>query len=420
MSGCIGLRVKDLKWTINYTSRGNPTIEIVLELDSGATGRFASPAGASRGRLEAPPYPEGGLTAALKILREFREDVVGREFESQKEFDVYLSEYDGTGNYSRIGSVVSLGCSVAFAEAAAKEDGVPMFLWLSKGTASGYPLPLGNVLGGGKHSRGRSIDIQEILVFPSRISSYREGYDALIEVHKKVGKLLIQRDPGFTGGKNDEGAWTTNLSDEDALSLVSDAVDQVSSELGVKLALGIDAAASTLYDEATNSYFYRRRNRYLDREQQINYMLELIDKFGIKYVEDPVEENDYAGFSIINREAGRRSLIVGDDIFVTNVSRIKLGIEDKAANAVIIKPNQVGDLTKTLDAVMEAGLGGLKIVVSHRSGETVFPHLAHIAIAAGAILFKCGVVGGERIVKHMELMRLEEELGGLKPATFNL
>lgn len=414
------MRIKDISWCINYTSRANPTIDIAILLESGVFGRYASPAGASTGKLEAPVFPKGGVAKALKILRDIRKSIVGQEFMSQKEFDIFLSEYDGTNNYSRIGSAISLGCSLAFAEAAAREAGVPLFHWLSNGTASSYPLPLGNVLGGGKHSRGRSIDIQEILVFPVRAKSYREAYESLVEVHRVVGNLLAERDQGFTGGKNDEGAWTTSLDDGEAIRLVLDAVDVVGSEFGVKLAVGLDVAASSLYDDTLNSYYYPRYNKYLDREAQINYILDLIDKYGLKYIEDPLEESDFTGFSRINVSRGNKALIVGDDIFVTNVSRIKLGIKDNSANAVIIKPNQVGDLSKTMDAVVEAGLGGLKIVVSHRSGETMYPHLAHIAVAAGAILFKCGVVGGERIIKHFELMRIEEEFGGLRPSSINL
>lgn len=414
------MRVRELSWNINYTSRANPTIDIIISLESGAVGRYASPAGASTGRLEAPMFPNGGLTKALRVLKDLRKSIVGHDFKSQREFDIFLSEFDGTNNYSRLGSSVSLGCSLAFAEAAAREVGVPLFHWLSNGTASSYPLPLGNVLGGGKHARGKSIDIQEILVFPLRAKSYRDAYEALIEVHRVVGGLLGEYDPGFTGGKNDEGAWTTSLGDDAAINLVLDAVENVGDELGVKLAIGLDVAASSLFDETLNSYYYPRLNKVLSREEQINYILDLIDKYDLKYVEDPLEENDFIGFSRINVSRGSRALIVGDDIFVTNVSRIKLGIKDNVAGGVIIKPNQVGDLSKTVDAVVEAGLGGLKVVVSHRSGETVYPHLAHLAVAFGAILFKCGVVGGERIVKHFELMRIEEEFGGLRPASINL
>lgn len=414
------MRVRELGWSISYTSRGRKTIDIKIILESGASGSFASPAGASTGRLEAPFYPSGGLEEALKVLKDLSKALVGQDFSSQREFDIFLSEYDGTGNYSRIGSAVSLGCSMAFAEAAAREMGVPIFHWLSNGTASSYPMPLGNVLGGGKHARGRSIDIQEVLVFPLNAPSYREGYEALIMVHRRVGELLAERDRGFTGGKNDEGAWTTSLSDDEAIQLVVDAADQVSSETGIKIGVGLDVAASSLYDVELSSYYYSRRNRYLDRDSQIDYIVDLVERFGLAYVEDPVEENDFYGFSKITSLCGDKALIVGDDIFVTNVSRIKLGLEKGSANGIIIKPNQVGDLTKTLEAVREAGLGGMRIVVSHRSGETMYPHLAHVAVASGAALFKCGVVGGERIVKHIEMMRIVEEYGGLRPSYLGL
>jgi enolase len=181
----------------------------------------------------------------------------------------------------------------------------------------------------------------------------------------------------------------------------------------------VDVAASSLWDKELGRYLYSRRNLYIDREEQINFILELIDRYDLKYVEDPLEENDFNGFSILTREAGSKAYIVGDDLYVTNKSRISLGIDRKSGNGVIIKPNQIGDLTKARMAVDEAGRGGFLIVVSHRSGETPYPHLAHVAIAFGGEMFKCGVMGGERVIKHNEIIRIESLYGGLGLSRIN-
>lgn len=413
------VEIKEVKGFITYTSRGSRTIEVRMFSTKGVVGRYASPSGASTGEKEVIMFPGGDVNKSISILNKISSRLKGFRYESQRELDQYIEELDGTGRYEKLGAAVSLGLSMAGAELAANEMSVPLYYWLSNGHLHKIPLPLGNLLGGGKHAKDRSIDIQEILVFPKNPKSYQEAYETLVNVHSKVGMFLTKRDRCFTGGKNDEGAWTTSLSNEDALQLVSDAIEVVESEAGVKLFLGVDVAASSLWDLELNKYFYPKKNIYLDQEDQMNYILELVEKYNLKYVEDPVEENDYNGFSILTKAVGDHVYIVGDDIYVTNKARISLGISRKSGNGIIIKPNQIGDLSKTLEAVEEAKRGGFLIAVSHRSGETPYYHLSHVALAFGADLFKCGVMGGERTIKHSEIIRIESEYGGLALASIN-
>lgn len=413
------VEIKDVKWLIAYTSRGSPTIEVRMISKKGMEGRFASPAGASTGMKEVPMFPKNNVREAFSVLDKISHRLIGFKYESQRDLDQFIEDLDGTGRYEYLGAAISLGISMAGAELAANEMNVPLYHWLSNGHMHKIPLPLGNLLGGGKHARGRSIDIQEILVFPRNSRSYREAYEVLVKTHKKVGMLLSERDKCFNGGKNDEGAWTTSLSNEEALDIVSKAVESITSETGVKLFIGVDVAASSLWDPELNKYFYPRKKVYFDQEEQLNYITELIEKYDLKYVEDPLEENDYRGFSFLTEKFGDKLYIIGDDIYVTNKARISLGISKKSGNGVIIKPNQVGDLTKSLEAVEEARRGGFLIAVSHRSGETPYYHLSHVALAYGSDLFKCGVMGGERTIKHGEIIRVENEYGGLSLATVN-
>ncbi len=402
---------------LEYNSRGSETLGVILESNKGFKASFAAPAGASVGIREVPMYPPGGINEAIRVFNEYLAPrLIGFKYESQSELDEYIRDLDGTGRYEKLGSAISLSVSVAGAELASREYNIPLFYWLSNGDTRCLPLPLGNVIGGGKHARGRSIDIQEILVFPCEADSYKTAFKMITEVHKRVADVLAKRDKGFTGGKNDEGAWTTTLNDEDAIEIIREVSDEVSSEYGYRLHIGIDVAASSMWDGNILKYKYYRGARYLDPEEQYNYIIELIKKYDLKYIEDPFYEEDYNSFAKLTREVGNGRFIVGDDLYVTNKTRIALGVNLRAGNGVIIKPNQVGDLTAAKEAVKEARRGGFLIVVSHRSGETPYSHLAHIAVGFSSDLFKCGIAGGERVIKHNELIKIEELYGGFSIA----
>lgn len=413
-------RISDIDGRVVYNSRGEETIEVIVNID-GKIGRYASPLGASIGSLEVRPYPEGGVLEALKLLKkELKEKLVGFSFNSQDEFDNYLSSLDGTGNYSRIGGVISLGLSLAVAEATAKSLNVPLYYWLGGEDTNYLPVPLGNVVGGGKHARGASIDIQEVLVFPLNAKSLRDAVVAMIQLHREVGRILMRIDRFFTGGRNDEGAWVTTLSEVEVFNIVWEAIDKIRDQYGIKYALGIDIAASSLWDNELGLYVYNRTKALRDRSEQISFVLSLIDEYKLSYVEDPLNEQDFPGFKEITKKA-KKTMIIGDDLYVTNASRLILGVSEKAGNGVIIKPNQVGDISKSKKAVEVAKSGGFKVIVSHRSGETVYPHIAAVAVAFKADMIKCGIVGGERIDKLNELLKIETELGEkVRPVTFNI
>jgi enolase len=413
-------KISDVKGRIIYNSRGEKTIEVLIECE-GAIGRYASPLGASVGSLEVRPFPSRGIKEAIQLLKgDLRKKLVGFSFDSQEELDEYLNNIDGTGNYSRIGGVLSLGISLAGAEAAAKYMNIPLYHWLGGDDTSLLPVPIGNIVGGGKHARGLSIDIQEVLAFPTNARSISDAVEALIRLHNHVGSLLSQRDEFFTGGRNDEGAWVTSLNEYEVFNLMWEAMDRVKGELGIKFALGADIAATSLWDTELKLYVYNRTKTLRDRNEQINYVLSLIRDFNLRYVEDPLNEQDFPGFVEITKQT-KKTMIVGDDLYVSNASRLVLGVSDRAGNAVIIKPNQVGDVTKSRKATEIAKRGGFKVIVSHRSGETAFTHLVPLAVAFKADLIKCGVIGGERIEKLNELIKIERELGDkVKPITFNL
>ncbi len=402
---------------VTYDSRGRPTLDIMLVSRDGKVGRYASPSGASVGRYEAPPFPSGGVLEARKFVRgEVNRILSGFRYSSQDEFDSMIRRIDGTGRYEKLGSVASLGLSFSAADLASKELDIPIYRWLGGREKPLYPLPLCNVLGGGKHALNRSIDIQEILAIPLNPESYRDAYQACIELHRMVGRVLAERDHFFNGGRNDEGAWVTTLTDEEAFEAVLEAMDRVRSEIGIKFGLGADLAASSLWDPENKLYVYSRSGLYLDREEQIEYVVELARKYRLMYIEDPLHEDDFPGFSNLVKRMGGKPLIVGDDLYVTNLSRLKLGLSEKAGNGVIIKPNQVGDVSQALSTAREASSNGFGVIVSHRSGETPYPHLAHLALAVEADLMKVSPIYGERVIKHNELLRMEDLYGtsGLK------
>ena len=275
---------------------------------------------------------------------------------------------------------------------------------------SSLPYPLGNVIGGGKHATGRATDIQEFLTLPLGADSFSAAVEANAMVHRKLKKILGELDATFTGGKGDEGAWAPNISNDEALEAISSACREVSEELGFECRVGVDVAASSLWDSERNVYVYERDGVERDPGEQIEYILNLIEKYNLVYVEDPLHEDDFEGFKELTSKS-RGCLICGDDLFVTNVNRLQRGILIHAGNAIIIKMNQIGTLTDTWKTTQLAQENGYVPVVSHRSGETEASHIAHLAVALNAPIIKTGVVGGERIAKLNELIRIEEELG---------
>jgi enolase len=360
-----------------------------------------APAGASTGTYEAVVIPVDDALARLDS--EVVDQLVGELAADQEEIDAQLREIDGTDNFSNIGGNTAVAISMATAWAAANAYNMPLYRYLG-GPYPTMPFPLGNVIGGGAHAKGAT-DIQEFLVTPVGAPTIDDAVLANTLVHKRVKKILT--DSGIVCGKGDEGGWAPQIKDARAFEIVSQAVREVSDEQGFEIRFGLDVAASELWDG--KQYVYKDANR--TSAEQIDYIAGLIDQYNLYYVEDPLEENDFEGFAKLTDMVGDRCIICGDDLFVTNVSRIEKGIEEVAANAALIKPNQVGTVTDTYNAIKLAKNFGYSCVMSHRSGESCDFTIAHLAVAFGCELLKTGVVGGERIAKLNELIRIGEEIG---------
>ncbi|RLF12623.1 MAG: phosphopyruvate hydratase [Thermoprotei archaeon] len=397
-----------------YDSRGNPTIEVEV-FTVGGFGRASAPAGASTGTHEVTPFPKGGVAEAVKMVNEVvAQRIVGMDAADQEAVDGVLHEIDGTSNFSRIGGAATLAVSIATAKAAASSFDMPFFQYIGGAFATELPYPLGNVVGGGKHASERAPNIQEFLIIPVGAKSYSEAIEACFKVHKEVGKTLNIYDKSFAGGRGDEGAWAANISDEEALEALTKACAKVQDDTGCRIVVGVDVAASSLWSPEKKAYILRREGKIRSREEQINYIIELVEKYDLRYVEDPLHEEDFEGFSYLVKSVGDKALICGDDLFTTNTSRIEMGLSLKSANAIIIKPNQVGTLTDAYRAIKTSKVGGLTPVMSHRSGETEDNFISHLAVGFKCPIIKTGVLGGERVLKHNELVRIEEALENVK------
>ena len=383
-------------------SRGNKTVEAEVRTASGGFGRAAAPSGASTGEHEAVERPAEEAIAAA------RERAVPRLVDAvyagdQREVDQVLHAADGTEDFSEIGANSAVAISMAAAKAAADVLGAPLYQHLG-GAFRGrsFPIPLGNVIGGGEHA-AEATAIQEFLSAPVGAPSVREAVFANAAVHREVGERL--RDRGFAPAKGDEGAWAPAATEDEAFEVMAAATDAVAEDVGFEIGFGLDVAAAELYEDGAYQYGDVTRST----AEQIDYVAEMAAEYDLVYVEDPLDENDFEGFATLTERVGDRTLICGDDLFVTNVERLAEGIEMGAANSVLIKPNQIGTLSDTVDAIELAQRSGYEPVISHRSGETTDATIAHLAVATDAPYIKTGVVGGERTAKLNELIRIGDE-----------
>jgi enolase len=384
-------------------SRGRKTVEAEVRTEHGF-GRAAAPGGASTGIYEAAVRDPA--LAISEAENQVLPHLIGIDSSDQIGVDALLHEIDGTDNFSKIGANLTVSLSLAMAKAAADSRNIPLWQHLGGIFVDYAPRPLGNVIGGGAHA-SHATEFQEFLVVPTGCESVRDGIFANAQVHATVHDLLKKR--GIHAGKGDEGAWAPPISDPDAFGILTEATSLVSDETGFEISPGIDVAASQMYDPESGMYRYRDGTTR-SPEEQVTYIADLIDEYDLVYVEDPLHEEDYTGFAALNREAGNRCLICGDDLFVTNTKRIQEGISHGSANCVLIKPNQIGTLTDTCEAIHLAQRHGLETVMSHRSGETEDTTIAHLGCAFQCIFIKTGVVGGERTAKLNELMRIEESI----------
>ena len=389
-------------------SRGNRTVEADVVTESGGFGRAAAPSGASTGEYEAIELDPSEAIASARELAVPR--LEGKVYVGdQRDVDRTLRAADATEDFSEIGANSAVAISMAAAKAAADVTGAPLYQHLG-GAFRGdeFPTPLGNVVGGGEHAADATA-IQEFLAAPVGAPSVQDAVFANAAVHQEVHDLLEDRD--VAAGKGDEGAWAPSIDDEEAFEIVAAATDTVAEEVGFDIKFGLDVAAAELYDEDDEEYVYRDTTR--DADEQIEYVADLVEEYDLAYVEDPLDEDDYEGFAELTEKVGDRTLICGDDLFVTNVERLEAGIEQGAANSILVKPNQIGTLSDAVDAVELAVENGYKPVISHRSGETEDTTIAHLAVATAAPYIKTGAVGGERTAKLNELIRIEQTVSRL-------
>ncbi|MDY6765483.1 MAG: phosphopyruvate hydratase [Halobacteria archaeon] len=377
-------------------SRGNPTVEAEVYTISGAVGRAGAPSGASTGEYEAVERP---VDEAIDEAQDAVDHLIGEDAADQRAVDAVLEEVDGTPDFSRIGANSAVAISLASAKAASSALAVAPHHHIGGTLNDTLPIPLGNVIGGGEHAKDAT-DIQEFLVAPVGAPTFSEAAFANAEIHIEVGEILEEK--GETSGKGDEGAWAPRIDDSEAFEVIEEAIDRVNRDFEVRL--GLDMAASELWDG--ENYVYSNTKR--SRAEQIEYVESLVRDHDLIYVEDPLEEEDFEGFATLTkRVSDTDTLVCGDDLFVTNVSRIEKGVGRDAANCVLIKPNQIGTLSGTKDAVDIAHRNGYETVMSHRSGETEDDTIAHLSVGFGTSYIKTGAVGGERTAKLNELIRIQ-------------
>jgi len=402
--------IEDVRARKTFNSRGDETLEVDITTMAGF-GRASAPAGASKGKAEVVSYPQGDVDKAIeKLMNIIAPELIGRNADEQKEIDALLHEIDGTTDLSNIGGNTAYAVSLATAEAAAASYSMALFEYLAGYLADEIPHPLGNVVGGGKHAYGKTPDIQEFLVLPLKADSFHEAAKANTSVHKKVGALLKKADRSFTGGRGDEGAWAPNIKSEEALDIMLKACEAVSEESGVECRVGLDIAASSLWKTKEKRYVYAREGVRRSPEEQLDFVLDLVENYSLAYIEDPFHEETFEAFAELTKNT-KNCLVCGDDLFATNTERLKKGIKIGAANSVIIKINQVGTLTDAWTATEVAQKARYTTIMSHRSGETTDAHIAHLAIAFHCPIIKTGIIGGTRISKINELTRVEKMLG---------
>ncbi len=383
-------------------SRGNPTVEADVLTESGGFGRAAAPSGASTGEFEAIELPP------KEAIANAREHAVPRLVDTvyagdQRAVDGALRAADGTDNFSEIGANSAVAISMAAAKAAADVLGAPLYQHLGGAfRGENFPIPLGNVIGGGEHAKDAT-DIQEFLAAPVGAPSVAEAVFANAKVHGAAGDILDER--GIGAGKGDEGAWAPPVSDAEAFEIIEEATSRVADEVGFEIKFGLDVAAAEMFEDGAYQYSDGEKST----DEQIEYVADLVEEYDLAYVEDPFDENDYEAFAELTELVGDRTLICGDDLFVTNVSRLEEGIEKDSANSILIKPNQIGSLSDTVDAIELAVRNGYKTIISHRSGETEDTTIAHLAVATDADYIKTGTVAGERTAKLNELIRIAED-----------
>jgi enolase len=408
----VGLEILD--------SRGNPTVEVEVGLFDGSGGRAAVPSGASTGIHEALELRDGdksryGGKGVLKAVENINEVIAERLFDmdatEQREIDLALLELDGTPNKSRLGANAMLGVSLAVAKAAANAVGLPLYRYIGGVYAHVLPVPMLNILNGGAHTAWQSTDAQEFMIMPLGATTFAEGLRWGSEIYQSLKKVLKER--GYTALVGDEGGYAPALkANAEAVEVILEAIEKAGYKAGEQVAIALDPAASELFDEETRLYHLRKEGKKLNGEQMVAFWKSWVEQYPIVSIEDGLAQDDWESWKLMVQELGSRIQIVGDDLLVTNPKRVRRAIQEKAANALLVKLNQIGTLTETIEAVETCHRAGWRAVTSHRSGETEDSTIADLAVALNMGQIKTGAPArSDRVAKYNQLLRIEEELG---------
>ncbi|NLG71189.1 MAG: phosphopyruvate hydratase [Chloroflexi bacterium] len=401
-------------------SRGNPTVEVEVTLADGSVGRAAVPSGASTGVHEALEMRDGDKSryggksvekAVQNVNEEIADALFGYDATEQRSIDALMIELDGTPNKSRLGANAILGTSLAVAKAAANSLGLPLYRYIGGVFAHVLPVPMMNILNGGAHTSWQSTDAQEFMVMPFGAESFAEGLRWGAEIYHELKNVLKAR--GYTALVGDEGGYAPALkANSEAVEVILEAIEKAGYKPGEQVAIALDPAASELYDEETGTYNLRREGKKLSSEEMVGFWKSWVDQYPIVSIEDGLAQDDWNGWKLLVQELGDRIQLVGDDLLVTNPERVRRAIRENAANALLVKLNQIGTLTETIEAVEACHRAGWRAVTSHRSGETEDATIADLSVALNMGQIKTGAPArSDRVAKYNQLLRIEEELG---------
>ena len=398
-------KITSIEGRVLFNSRGSKTIEVDIKSDNKFLGRVCAPSGASVGKYEATSFPNGGPEESLKILTQNSQKFIGLDSSDLKTIHDTLKSLDNTNNYSVIGGALAFAVTIASMESASKSLEQPLFKTLSPDSDVKCPFPLGNILGGGAHAGPGTPDIQEILICATGSKTIEDAIETNLAVHKELRKVLEKEDPNFTNGRGDEGGWAPKLENQKALEVSVKACENLGFTLGKEVSLGVDFASSTQWNEEKGKYLYDRAGFENSTGEQIDFAANIIDKFKLIYAEDAVHEEAFEDMAELTAKFPN-TLVTGDDLTVTSKDILRKAINVKACNAAILKVNQAGSLYDALEFANVANQNNIKLITSHRSGESTDSQISHIGIATKSKMLKVGVVGGERVAKLNELLRL--------------
>lgn len=399
--------ISSIRGRIVFNSRGSKTIEIDVVTDGKFMGRACAPSGASVGKFEAQSFPENKPEEALSMLNANINKFLGLQAQDMQAVYEALKSIDRTDNYSKIGGSVAYALSIAAVDSAANSIGTPLFKLLKPTKPYRFPFPLGNVIGGGAHAGPGTPDLQEILACPVGAKNIIDALEMNFKLHSETRKVLESIDNRFTYGKGDEGAWAPNVNNDQALEIIEKAVNNCGYTMGKDMSIGIDFASSSFWNEEKQLYDYSRQGIKRDTGEQIEFANRLMHDYKLIYAEDPVHEGDFESMAILNKK-NPRTLVTGDDMLVTNAGKVREAVKYGACSGAILKVNQAGSLFEALEFAKECTKNDIKLITSHRSGESTDSHISQIALATGSKMLKSGILGGERIAKLNELVRLTE------------